>query len=624
VNVVDAFAGTLLWGVPVVLLPAVLRIRGMVLALTAGLVVGAASIVLVFIGLSVARLLTPAAILLAQTGLAGASALGWKLAGMPSLPWRPRWRAATSAIRADPALAVLITAATAALALQFFMAIAIAPNNFDAMTYHLPRAAYWLQNNSALHWQGGTVQQLGDPPNAEMLQAWTMALSGTDRFVQLVQWLSLVGIALAIFSLARLIDFQPRAAAFAAALFVVLPQPLLQAASAQNDLVVTFFLLAALTFGLRGLRDRSSGDLVVASVALGLAIGTKGTALLALPSLGLIFLAAIWRYRPSVSVVRFASLTAIASIAIWGSFNYILNLEDGRGVFGGVDAHVRATAVSDGVVKDVVRVSWMSFVDTQDIAPGWVESIFRPTGNRILHALYGNNKCCPGLGPVNGYVYDETAGFGFVGLLVFWPVLLLALLGPRSPPFHRLIATAALVYLLLVATVPGGFNDWIARLLIPFVAIGAPLLAKAASRSSIRVAIVALALVGLEPSLFANETKRLLPSGGMPSFLGLDRISQMTYNNYEPDLGRALRRLQRILPATAPLGYVGSADTWDYPLFGEHRERRLVRLQQHVVTQSQMRQDHLAGVFFAYVSPPPNLGAVQLAPGYYLALLRPQ
>jgi hypothetical protein len=137
------------------------------------------------------------------------------------------------------------------------------------------------------------------------------------------------------------------------------------------------------------------------------------------------------------------------------------------------------------------------------------------------------------------------------------------------------------------------------------------------------VAIVALALVGLEPSLFANETKRLVPSGGMPSFLGLDRISQMTYNN-NPDLGPALRRLQRMLPATAPLGYIGSGDTWDYPLFGEHRERRLVRLQQHVVTQSQMRQDHVAGVFFAYVSPPPNLGAVQLAPGYYLALLRPQ
>jgi hypothetical protein len=398
---------------------------------------------------------------------------------------------------------------------------------------------------------------------------------------------------------------------------------LLQATSGQNDLVVIFFLLAALTFGLRGLRDRSSGDLVVASVALGLAIGTKGTALLALPSLGLIFVAAIWRYRTSMLVVRSASLTAIGSIAIWGSFNYVLNLADGRGVFGGVDAYVRDNSVSGGVVKDVARVSWWSFVDTQEIAPGWVVSVFRPAGNRILHALYGNQRCCGNLEPVNGYVYDETAGFGFVGLLVFWPVLLLALLGPRSPPFQRLIAVAALAYLLLVATVPGGFQEWIPRLLMPGVAIGAPLLAKAANRPSIRVAVVALALVGMYPSLFRNETKRLVPPRGKPSSLALDRIAQMTYKNY-PDLGPALRRLQRMLPATAPLGYVGSADTWDYPLFGEHRERRLVRLQEHVVTQSLMRHDHLAGVFFAYVTPPPDLVAVQLYAGYYLALPRRQ
>ena len=409
-NAVEVFAGTLLCAVPVVVLPAVLRIRGTAFALAAGMVAGAATIVLVFIGLSLARLLTPAGILLAQTGVAGVSALAWKLAGMPSLRWRrPSWQAAAGAIRADPALAVLITAVTAALALQFFMAIAIAPNNWDAMTYHLSRAAYWLQNHSALRWQGGTVLQLGYPSGAEMLQAWTMALAGTDRFVQLVQWLSLVGIALMIFSLARLIDFQPRAAAFAAALFIALPQPLLQATSAQNDLVVTFFLLAALTFGLRGLRDRSSGDLVVASVALGLAIGTKVTALLALPSLGLIFIAAIFRYRTSGLVVRSASLMAIGSIAIWGSFNYVLNLADGRGVFGGADASVRDNSASGGVVKDVARLSWWSFVDSQEIAPGWVVSIFRPAGNRIFSALYGNQRCCPNLLAEEKRLRNETA-----------------------------------------------------------------------------------------------------------------------------------------------------------------------------------------------------------------------
>jgi hypothetical protein len=97
-----------------------------------------------------------------------------------------------------------------------------------------------------------------------------MLVSGTDRWTQLVQSAALVGLALTIYSGARFLRFDQVASAFAAGLFVVLPMPILEAATTQNDLVVSFFIAATALFTARGLRDRNLGDLAVAAAAAGL------------------------------------------------------------------------------------------------------------------------------------------------------------------------------------------------------------------------------------------------------------------------------------------------------------------------------------------------------------------
>ena len=68
------------------------------------------------------------------------------------------------------------------------------------MTYHLARIGYRLENHSAKPFGGGSIRQNGSPPNAEMIQGWTMAVARTDRLANVVQWLALVGTAIAIFS----------------------------------------------------------------------------------------------------------------------------------------------------------------------------------------------------------------------------------------------------------------------------------------------------------------------------------------------------------------------------------------------------------------------------------------
>ena len=92
------------------------------------------------------------------------------------------------------------------------------------------------------------------------------------------EWLALVGIALTVFSGARYVASALTRASLRPVSFVLLPQPLMQSSSTQNDLIEAFFVVATAFFAVRGLRDRARGDMVVAALALGLAVGTKGTA----------------------------------------------------------------------------------------------------------------------------------------------------------------------------------------------------------------------------------------------------------------------------------------------------------------------------------------------------------
>src|SRR6266511_3109589 len=181
-DVLSAAAGAALLATPAVTLPAALRVPGRAPFVVAALVAAAASVVAVFIALSLADLLTRGWILLGQFGVAGASLAAWHLVGRPAPPrgYVSALRTGVGAARAHPAVAALTLVVAVALALQLFMAVAVAPNNWDSMTYHLSRAAYWLQNHSATQFFPGTVRQNGSPPNAEMLQAWTMAVTGTD------------------------------------------------------------------------------------------------------------------------------------------------------------------------------------------------------------------------------------------------------------------------------------------------------------------------------------------------------------------------------------------------------------------------------------------------------------
>ena len=175
---------------------------------------------------------------------------------------------------------------------------------------------------------------------------------------------------------------------------------------------------------------------------------------------------------------------------------------------------------------------------------------------------------------------------------------------------------------ILAFAITNEWNPWIGRVLIPAVAIGAPLFASVALRPWLCGVVLALAAAGLVPSVLTNEMKPVLVPRGTRSVFRLDRLHQQTI--IRPELFAVMKEVKARVGATASVGYVGDEDSWDYPLFGEHRERRVIRLEPGQASLPIIASEGLAGVLFAYRVPSPTLVAHQIGDGYYLVLTSEQ
>lgn len=180
-------------------------------------------------------------------------------------------------------IALVLAAALAAIV--GLTALVSPPNTWDAMEYHMPRVVEWAGNRSVHFYPTVDRQQLSMPPFSEYAMLHTYVLSGSDRFVNLVEWLGYLGSILAISLIAAELGGGRRTQAFAVALAVTVPTALLAASGAKNDNVLTFWI--AVTVYLLLAWKHNHGWLLALSLAAAasLAVFSKGTAFVFLPPL---------------------------------------------------------------------------------------------------------------------------------------------------------------------------------------------------------------------------------------------------------------------------------------------------------------------------------------------------
>ncbi len=201
--------------------------------------------------------------------------------------------------RAKPSRWLLITAAATLvpiLAANLAIAFTYTPNNYDSLTYHLPRVMYYLGHNSLAHFETADFRQVYYPFNFNLLQIFCVVYWAPLQSVNIFDVAAWVVAGLGVYRISRLCGCSANAALLAAWLTWTSTEILAQATSTILDLPAAAALACALGFALRWRQSQCGADAMLAGLSLSMSAGTKLTVAFFGPVMLLLFGLILYRH----------------------------------------------------------------------------------------------------------------------------------------------------------------------------------------------------------------------------------------------------------------------------------------------------------------------------------------
>lgn len=596
-----------------VLVAATLGLRNLADFIVAAYVVSFAEVVGLTLLLSAFGAVTRPALLVGMSLLLLASIAGWLLRGMPPFPRFPR--ALFRGLARNPTVLVLTVAVSLALAYVVALIIGTPPNTWDSLTYHLARAAFWRQEGGVGYIAHAYDQRLNaNPPNGEVSLMFVLELTRNERLAGFVQFAAWLACAVGVVAISRRLGLTREQAMFGGLLFLLLPIVLLEASTTQNDLVVASLLLAAAVF----VMGRSWSELGLVVLAIGLAIGTKVTAVYGLPVLCAVALAAPPRTH------RIARVAALAIGAVAGSYWYLVNVIHTRRPLGErPDTEVLAVLNPE----ENLLAAYARTLDAFDLSGAEgadlflyalvaafvaIGLLFRPgTGRRkVFPALVTGALIVMPIGlvllsyplwrvfaklhnvlggpdnglPVAGWEIQNSASesFSWFGPLGFLLVLgvgtaAVVLFRRGSLPLLAVVVAAAPFAWLVLVSVSLGYDPWQGRFFMFPVALSASLWGLVLAIRPVATATVAIAATTAALTLVHFIEKpsgiRLLADDPPTSIWSMERWQAQSV--LRTDMGPVLRFLEYRVPRDASIALALGEDDFGYPAFGADLARHV-------------------------------------------------
>jgi hypothetical protein len=170
----------------------------------------------------------------------------------------------------------------------------------------------WMSNHSVHFYTTPDYNQLILAPWAEFAMMHTELLWGSDRFVNMVEFLSFLFSAIGVSLIAKLLGARPTGQVLAAIVCVTIPEGILEASGPMNTYVVSLWIMATVLFLMLWNEDPSWLNTICVGLSAGLAVFTKGTAYIVLPFLVL----ACWWMGSSAVRIRFLKFSAVFVVLI--------------------------------------------------------------------------------------------------------------------------------------------------------------------------------------------------------------------------------------------------------------------------------------------------------------------
>lgn len=539
--------------------------------------------------------------LLLHLVLAGIAFLVWQKNGRPPvfdvyihIFKKYKFEHVLSSIKAWPSVWILALAVGLFYLFCGYLILVVPPNNYDSMTSHMVRVAYWLQHGNFQPWLTWDYTQQVYPINAQVAIMWTVLFLGRDWLAGFPQWLSALTAMVAIFGIARILSWNRIQSTFAALVWAFLPEILLESTTTQNHLVASSFFVIMVYLLFLGMREQNKWLLMLSGISLALALGTHQLIFIALPGLGLAALL-FWIKMGRVGfqlLLTWAGWCLIVFLLV-GSYMYVFNIARygnplATNVFYSASSASQPgikEALSDLVIH-IPRYVYASFDLTG--VPAQIADPIYSYRTRIVKYLIDKFYM-----PIEGARFDlawrppvvgeDMAWFGILGFFIF-PIVLTEQLwrSIRCKDIVRgglILISIGYIFCFIVFFVGlRGKDAWspyqgryfiiIAALLAPFLA---SLLRPTRPFVLLGWVVVVLSIGFASYTMLYNVAK---PLTGFHAIWTLDRIEKQDLNSWQ--FHTAVKAIEDKVPADARMGIVIYKGFYEYPFFGKYLERSLI------------------------------------------------
>lgn len=247
---------------------------------------------------------------------AGLALILFRSRSRPASLWslvRAEWRAMDPWTRALAGVSALLAVILGVTALN------CAPNTYDVMAYHMPRVMVWLQNRTLEFFPTHMANMNFMPPGNEIIQLNFAVLGQDDQLANATQWFAWIGALAAVSLSLQLLGAERRGQWMGLFLAATLPQGILVATGAKNDVTVTFWLMAAFAFALVFEQEATRRHAALLALAAALSLLTKSLSWFLLPAFGLCLLVA-WKRNAWMALFRQSGVMIALIVLVAGPF----------------------------------------------------------------------------------------------------------------------------------------------------------------------------------------------------------------------------------------------------------------------------------------------------------------
>ena len=250
----------------------------------------------------------------------------WCRKGKPNIEWgiKKEVQKIKKALRKDKLLSFLSILFILFLVCEFITVFLFSTTSGDALMYNFTRCTNWIQNHNLNHVLTPDTRINIMPINIELLYTWYFLFLKTERGVTIFQFIGYITSIYVLYNFLGDLGYCRRKRIWSVFVFSSFVLIGIMAYTPYSDVFAGALLFSAIYLFYLNCKEKNNTTLYFSTLALALAIGTKTTAIMSLPAIGILFLFLANKYN-NFKVIKNYSIFFIINFLVFSSFNYILN-----------------------------------------------------------------------------------------------------------------------------------------------------------------------------------------------------------------------------------------------------------------------------------------------------------